>query len=52
MNFIEWLKNQEQECRELLQSRNVNPADLTATTKRLEKISAALNLHDLWMERG
>ena len=50
MNFIEWLKDQEQECIELIQSnkyvRPVNPADLEATTKRLNRISTALNLYD------
>lgn len=55
MNFIEWLKDQEQECIELIQSnkytRPVNPADLEATTRRLERVSAALNLYDAFNQR-
>lgn len=56
MNFIEWLKDQEQECVELIQSnkytRPVNPADMEATTRRLERVSAALNLYDAFNQRG
>lgn len=56
MNFIEWLKNQERECIELMKfnkhTRPLNPADLVATVNRLEKISAALNLYNAFIQRG
>jgi len=55
MNFIEWLKNREAECIDLIRSnytRPVNPADLEEAKKRLERISAALNLFDAYNNRG
>jgi len=55
MNFIEYLKDQEAECLELIRSNDrkpVNPADLEATNKRLNRISTALNLFDEYNNRG
>lgn len=55
MEFIEWLKDQEKECIELINSnkhvRPVNPADLEAATKRLNRISTALGLYNAFKER-